>query len=72
MYYTIRLSFQVVGTRRIIRTFIRPEYATNTSSHATRFDSMDAADAAADVLIPQMEATGRARFIGSDIFKIEG
>lgn len=70
MPYTVRLTFQVVGTRRKLKTFIRPEYAHNTSSHADRFDTIELAENAADTLVEQMEATGRVRFIGADFFEV--
>lgn len=37
MAVTARLTFRI--GRRTVRLFIRPEYALNTSSHATVFDN---------------------------------
>lgn len=70
MAYTARLSIQVRGTKRITKQFIRSEYATNTSSHATRFESMDAAERAADVLAEDYGGRGHT-FIGADFFQVQ-
>jgi hypothetical protein len=69
-HYTIRLTFRVIGTRRTLKTFIRPEYALNTSSDATHYATVDEADAAADAVVEQMIASGRLQFIGSNLFTI--
>lgn len=70
MHYTVRLTFKVNGTRRILKTFIRPEYAVNTSSHATTYDTVEAAENAADALREEMLAAGRVTYIGADFFKV--
>lgn len=69
--YTVRLTFKVNGTRRTFRTFIRPEYAINTSSHATRYETMEEAERAADIVVENAVASGRSTFIGADFFKVE-
>jgi hypothetical protein len=71
MAYTVRLHFKVNGTRRTLKTFIRPEYAINTSSHADRFPTLDAAETAADDLVEQMSASGRVTFTHADFFMVE-
>jgi hypothetical protein len=70
MHYTVKLHFKVNGTRRMVHTFIRPEYAMNMSSHATTFATMDEAENAADVTVEQMSATGRVTFISADFYKV--
>jgi len=67
--YTVRLTFRVVGTRLTIKTFIRSEYALNTSSHADTFDTLEQAENAADALVEQMTATGRVTYIGADFYR---
>lgn len=71
MYYTVRFIIQVRGTRRILKSFIRAEYALNTSSHATQFDSMDAAERAADKQKEYAEENGHT-FIGADFYTVKG
>ncbi len=67
MTYTIRVTLRVRGTQRIIREFLRPEYAGNTSSHATRFETVQAADDAADIASDNWRAAGHT-VIGTDIY----
>lgn len=69
MPYTIRLIVRVKGTKRIIKPFVRAEYALNVSSHATRFDTVNAADAAADIVADNMWGTGHT-VLGSDVFEV--
>lgn len=69
MAYTIRLIVKVRDSRRIIKPFLRPEHATNTSSHATRFDTVEAADVAADIAAEHFRAAGHT-VIGSDTFEV--
>lgn len=70
MHYTLRITLRVRGTRRILKTFIRPEYAHNISSHATRFDTLEAAEAAADMHAERTRENGHT-FISADFFKVE-
>lgn len=71
MRYTVRFIIQVRGTKRILKSFIRSEYALNTSSHATQFDSMDAAERAADIQKERAKASGHT-FIGADFYTVKG
>ena len=66
-HYTVRLKIQVRGSRRVIKTFIRPEYAHNTSSHADRFASLDEAEAKADEVADRFRQAGHT-YIGADFF----
>ena len=68
-YTVVRLRIQVRNSRRQIREFIRPEYATNTSSHAERFDTIDAAENAADRVKDHYEGAGHT-YIGADFFEV--
>jgi hypothetical protein len=68
--FTVRLIIKVRGTKRIIKEFIRAEYALNTSSHADRFYSIDEAEMAADKLAEIFTAAGHT-IIGTDIFKVQ-
>lgn len=70
MAYTVRLRFKVIGTRRDLKMFIRPEYATNTSRDATTYATKEEAETAADSTVEQMEATGRVRFVGADFYTV--
>ncbi len=68
--YTVRLRVQIAGGRRVIRPFIRSEYAPNTSSHADGFDTIDAAERAADDVTERYRAAGHT-VIGTDIYDRE-
>jgi len=70
-YYTVKLRFELAGKRRKINEFIRPEYATNTSSHATRYDTIDEAEKAADLVSGLMLASGRLVYLGADFYKVK-
>jgi hypothetical protein len=69
MPYTLRITLQVRGTRRILRTFIRPEFAHNTSSHATRFATLEEAETAADMHAERAREKGHT-FIGADFYLV--
>ena len=70
MAYTVRYTIRVRGTRRILKSFIRSEYALNTSSHADRFNSIDAAEHAADTMAERASGAGHT-YIGADFFRVE-
>lgn len=70
MRYTVQLVIRVRGTRRLLRTFIRPEHAiANTSSHATRFDSFEDAQRASDQLQQRFEDSGHT-YIETRFFEV--
>lgn len=66
--YTVRITIQVRNSKRLIREFLRPEFALNTSSHATAFDSVEQAENAADIAAENFRGNGHT-YIGMDIFK---
>jgi hypothetical protein len=70
MAYTVRIHIQVRNTRRILKTFLRPEYAVNTSSHANRYESLEAAENAADEAIEHFRAAGHT-YICSDFYRVD-
>jgi len=72
MRYTVQLVIRVRGTRRLLRTFIRPEdaIANNTSSHATRFDSFEDAQRASDQLQQRFEDAGHT-YIKTRFFEVD-
>lgn len=70
MRYTVRIILRVRGTKRILKTFLRPEYALNVSSHATVFDSIDDAERAVDIQKEYAEIAGHT-FIGADFYEVK-
>jgi len=70
MHYTVRLTIRAANSRRTFKSFIRDEYAMNTSSHATRFDSIEAAENAADVAFENYEGKG-CKVMHVDFFTID-
>jgi hypothetical protein len=69
MKYTVRIELRVRNTKRTIRQFIRPEYAHNTSSHATKFDTMEDAQAVADRVSDYYRNAGHT-VIGEDYIQV--
>lgn len=65
---TVRLTFKVIGIRRTIRVFIRPESTINTSSHAIPYATMAEAEQAADATVEHILKSGRLTFIGADYY----
>jgi hypothetical protein len=56
----------------MIQTFIRPKYATNTSTYATQYPTIEAAEYEAHFHVQQMlQANGRLTFICADYLKVE-
>ena len=66
--FTVRLIVRVRGTKRIIKTFIRSEYALNTLSHADTFETLGDAEIAADALADDMSSRGHT-VIGADFYE---
>lgn len=69
MAYTVRQTVRVRGTRRTFKSFIRAEYATNTSSHADQFETIEAAENAADRVKECYEAAGHTVIV-TDFFPV--
>jgi hypothetical protein len=69
MHYTVRLHVRVRNSRRSFRSFIRAEYAPNTSSHADKFDSLESAENAADKIAEHYTAAGHT-VLSTDFFKV--
>jgi hypothetical protein len=70
MVYTVRIRVRVAGTRRQFWTFLRSEGATNTSSHARRYESAAAADVAAMLAAGHFAEAGHT-VIGWDVMRVE-
>jgi len=70
MYYTVRFTVRVRNSRRQFKAFIRPEYAPNTSSHATRFGSLKEAESEADKVAEYYSEAGHTVIV-TDFFKVE-
>jgi hypothetical protein len=68
--YTVKITIRIRGTKRLLRSFIRPEYALNTSSHATVFDSIQDAETVADKQAEIARANGHT-FIGVDFYEVK-
>lgn len=69
MSYTVRLTIQIRQSRRLLKTFLRPESALNTSSHADRFATIEEAEAAADRAGDTFGAAGHT-YIGADFYQV--
>lgn len=68
--FTVRLTFRIKNSRRLLKTFIRKEGSLNTSSHAIRFATQEDAENAADVVAENFTGMGHT-LISADFFRVD-